>query len=59
MLIGKSLAHSEDELKEHGSEEYSHIDNDQSGDRIACLELVPDIVCYGFNHFLKCRSIHR
>ena len=33
-----------------------HIDNDEAGNRITCLELVSDVVSDGSKHYLKCMS---
>lgn len=52
-LVQESCADGEDQLKQHDGQKDRHIDNDQPGNSIARVKLIPDVVCYGFKHFLK------
>lgn len=56
MSIWSSAQH-DNKLDKDDSQEDAHVDDDQAGNRITCLELVPYIVKDGSQHYRKSMSI--
>ena len=52
-FFGRIQEYVADQLKQHDSQEDRHIDDDQPGNGISRLKLVPYVVCYGFKHLIK------
>ncbi len=53
----RSACQHDDEFDQDDRQEDAHVDNDQAGNGITCLELVPYIVNDGSQHYRKSMSI--
>lgn len=53
MLRVESGSQGEDQLHQHQGQKNSHIDNDQPGNRITGLKLIPDVIKDGTKHDTK------
>ena len=52
-FLGRIQEYITNQLEKHDSQEDRHIDDDQPGNGISRLKLVPYVVCYGFKHLIK------